>query len=299
MMMAEHDQLQPPQKGKKRRKRSKCSGRTERLRHKIDVIQVETKGIVQQLETLKEQNGKLKKSLLKSAAATARTGCEQQRTSSIGALFGSSLMNSAVKPSLTLNIPAGTCRLNDGVRHFSKSDIIIHKESVLGQGVFGKSFIGSLGPNCVICVKILRNFGSSFCNEVNILLKCCHKNVCYILGVCLESRHKMILLNFHGVESSSYLIHSLLLSSTKETPFEVSSLQWQHLLKGFMAGLHYIHEKSIIHNDIKEDNVVIDMADGEFNAIIIDFGKASLDGQGKKYTLTDSDRKLYKTRHPC
>ena len=65
-----------------------------------------------------------------------------------------------------------------------------------------------------------------------------------------------------------------------------------------MAGLHYIHEKSIIHNDIKEDNVVIDMADGEFNAIIIDFGKASLDGQGKKYTLTDSDRKLYKTRHP-
>ena len=204
MMMAEHDQLQPPQKGKKRRKRSKCSGRTERSRRKIDVIQVETKGIVQQLETLKEQNGKLKKSLLKSAAATARTGREQQRTSSIGALFVSSLMNSAVKPSLTLNIPAGICRLNDGVRHFSKSDIIIHKESVLGQGVFGKSFIGSLGPNCVICVKILRNFGSSFCNEVNILLKCCHKNVCYILGVCLKSRHKMILLNFHGVESSSY-----------------------------------------------------------------------------------------------
>ena len=37
------------------------------------------------------------------------------------------------------------------------------------------------------------------------------------------------------------------------------------------------------------------MADGEFNAVIIDFGK---DGQGKKYTLTDYDRKLYKTRHP-
>lgn len=37
------------------------------------------------------------------------------------------------------------------------------------------------------------------------------------------------------------------------------------------------------------------MADGEFNAVIIDFRK---DGQGKKYTLTDSDRKLYKTRHP-
>ena len=178
MMMAEHDQLQPPQKGKKRRK-SKCSGRTKRLRLKIDVIQVETKGIVQQLETLKE---KLKKLLLKSAAATARTRREQQRTSSIAALFGSSLMNSAVKPSLTLNIPAGTCRLNDGVRHFSKLDIIILKESVLGQGVFGKCFMGSLGHNRVICVKILRNFGSSFFTEV--------KNVCYLLGVCLELRHK-------------------------------------------------------------------------------------------------------------
>ena len=185
-MMADHDQLQPPQKGKKRRK-SKC---TKRLRCKIDVIQVETKGIVQQLETLKEQNGKLKKSLLKSAAATARTGREQQRTSSIAALFGSSLMNSAVKPSLTLNIPAGTYRLNGGVRHFSKLDIIILKESVLGQGVFGKCFMGSLGHNRVICVKILRNFGSSFFIEVNILLKCCHKNVCYLLGVCLELRHK-------------------------------------------------------------------------------------------------------------
>lgn len=59
---------------------------------------------------------------------------------------------------------------------------------------------------------------------------------------------KMILLNFHGVESRSYSIHSLLLSSKKGTPFEVLSLQWQHLVKGFMAGLHYVHEKSIIHN---------------------------------------------------
>ena len=58
MMMAEHDQLQPPQKGKKR---SKCSGRMERLRCKIDVIKVETKGIVQQLEILKEQKWKAQK----------------------------------------------------------------------------------------------------------------------------------------------------------------------------------------------------------------------------------------------
>ena len=148
-----------------------------------------------------------------------------------------------------------------------------------------------IGP-CKACVKVLNyNDNDYFYNEANILLKCCHPNVSYLLGVCLETKHKLILLSFHGIDLKSCSLHDVLVSSRKLFAVEISSSQWKQIILGI---IYYIHQKcGIIHNDIKEDNIVLEADAGQIKAVLIDFGKACFHGNGKKYTLLFDDRNLY------
>ena len=68
----------------------------------------------------------------------------------------------------------------------------------------------------------------------------------------------MLILSFHFMSNSvTHSLHSVLLSSKSCKP-EISISQWKYIVKGFTSGLHYIHEKcGIIHNNLKEDNIVI------------------------------------------
>ncbi len=44
------------------------------------------------------------------------------------------------------------------------------------------------------------------------------------------------------------------------------------LVKGIVSGMQFMHESSVIHNDLKSANILIEtMADGSLNAIISDF----------------------------
>ena len=62
-----------------------------------------------------------------------------------------------------------------------------------------------------------------------------------------------------------------------------------------MSGLNYLHDKSILHNDIKEDNILLDGVGEEMKAIIIDFGK---EVNGKCYCFSASDKQKYRSKHP-
>ena len=113
-------------------------------------------------------------------------------------------------PSLSLPLLA----LCDTIRQSCKEVVHISKQHLLGQGVFATCYLGTVGPNKV-CVKILRGSDSSntyFYSEINMLSKCCHPNVSYIIGICQQARHKMLILSFHGIEHNSFSIHSLLTS---------------------------------------------------------------------------------------
>ena len=41
-----------------------------------------------------------------------------------------------------------------------------------------------------------------------------------------------------------------------------------------IKGLHHVHTRQILHNDLKSNNVVVEKRNDMWNPVIIDFGKA-------------------------
>ena len=203
--------------------------------------------------------------------------------------------SSAIKPTSSLQkVTTDQDRLDSKIRLFSKKEVCIQYDNVLGCGVFGKCFFGYVGP-VEACFKVSKGkaFDNYFFREANILLGCCHCNVSYLLGVCLEGSCKILVLSYHGANRQSYNLHSVLISRRKS---EIPSIEWdwKSILFGIINGLCYIHAKNILHNDIKEDNVVLHAN----KAIIVDFGKACLAKDGKKYFLSNEEKKKYMDFHP-
>ena len=66
------------------------------------------------------------------------------------------------------------------------------------------------------------------------------------------------------------------------------------------AAINYLHTKTvpIFHNNLKEDNIIVEVSCGATKSVIIDFGKACYENEAKMYSLTASDREAYKKNHP-
>lgn len=206
--------------------------------------------------------------------------------------------NSAVKSSINGMPQTSKEALSSSIRKFAKENVIIKNQCLLGQGVFAKCYFATVGPNKA-CLKILRaSTCSSFYREANILSGLCHPNVSFLLGVCESVRHKMLILTFHGIGSNSISLHSALVSK-KELDLVISVVQWKEIVIGIIAGILYIHNSSILHNDIKEDNILIDYDyNKQLKSVLVDFGKACRDNFGRKYSLSKEEKQYYKIHHP-
>ena len=67
---------------------------------------------------------------------------------------------------------------------------------------------------------------------------------------------------------------------------EPCGLQWQvcyKIIKGICLGLQYLHERHIIHLDLKPDNILLD---DDMMPKISDFGLSKLLDEGKSRTIT-------------
>ena len=121
-------------------------------------------------------------------------------------------VNSAIKPSICNTNAFKGLILEKNIHWFSKQ-VVIRKDIVLGQGMFGKCFYGSFGP-VEACIRVLRpcHDNEIFIHEANMMSSLCHSNVTYLHGVCLDGKYNILLLSYHGIKFESHTIHSALFS---------------------------------------------------------------------------------------
>ena len=71
------------------------------------------------------------------------------------------------------------------------------------------------------------------------------------------------------------------------------------IMVDILSGLEHLRSQcKILHNDLEDDNIALSKTSSQIRAVIVDFGKACKISEGKYYSLTQEEKKRYKTHHP-
>ena len=151
-------------------------------------------------------------------------------------------------------------------------DLAIHKNEILGTGGFGTVYKGTLLKTSeIVAVKEIRsdrisvNSILSFCIEVLTMNKARFNFVVELVGAHLSYPHRIITRYCSG-RSLFERIHK-----TKQNPnFKpLTSSQLTKIAYQIALGMTSLHEKKIVHRDLKTLNILLDEYD---NAYVADFG---------------------------
>ena len=177
-------------------------------------------------------------------------------------------------------------------------------EEVEGAGELGKGKFGTVQ---------LKKFRSSpvavkyFCPSTSVkdvekealfLSKCCHINLPLIYGMNIIERPYFIAMQYYGSKSFQAITLQKVISGDVQVSLSAGSEHWLHIITQLIDGLSYLHSKGVLHNDIKNDNVVIVCrSNGLFCPVLVDFGKSCLVNDGKRKVLSSSEKAKYYREH--
>lgn len=170
--------------------------------------------------------------------------------------------------------------------------------TVVGQGCFGSCSKMIYKDMFVVCSKKINDSVSlSAIRSESAILFALNDGpyTPHCFGFCVSLRS--IIMMYVHVDNQPVSLQSLvnnqsLLGST------LSKAVFSDILVGVCKGLKYIHEKGFLHNDLKLDNVVLGNSISKmYLPYIIDFGKSCRIASGKRYTLTEEQKTLYKKEH--
>jgi len=174
---------------------------------------------------------------------------------------------------------------------------------LLGQGVFGKCYIASVGP-LRTCAKIFKlDQDKYFCKEARMLLQLCHENLPWIIAACNDSSMKAIIMSYHSFcgMHGSLTVHTALKKDVNPSSGMLTRKCWNNILLGMTSALVYLKNNNILHNDIKSDNILVEFSPPDENtcrSILIDFGKACFVSEAVLYNLSSEQKDKYKKCHP-
>ncbi|CAL9202945.1 unnamed protein product [Musa hybrid cultivar] len=151
-----------------------------------------------------------------------------------------------------------------------------NEKNVLGQGGFGKVYLGVLSDNSKVAIKRLTDQGNragedAFLREVDLISVAVHKNLLRLIGFCTTPTEQLLVYPYMQNLSVAYQLREL-------KPGE-PVLDWprrKQVAMGTAHGLEYLHEHcnpKIIHRDVKAANILLDE---NFEAVVGDFGLAKL-----------------------
>lgn len=130
---------------------------------------------------------------------------------------------------------------------------------------------------------------------------------CFLQGIHTEQKPYCIIANLYKVRGFSLPVHDLLYPNSisdkdkKDVALsvhcEVEASVWFKIALQIAEGIKHFHEKSIVHHDLKTDNVALYEQDSILMPVIIDFGKSDFTLNIKKYLLTEEQKKEYRIMH--
>lgn len=181
------------------------------------------------------------------------------------------------------------------IRHIQQSELNISRDDILGRGVFGKCYKGQLA-HLSVCVKVFRKeakYAAYFGVEINLLSHCCHENLPRLYGIVSDEKlPKVIVMSLHLLNGNPVSVHKAL---SEEQLFTVEN--WKSIILSVATAVKYLHIKSILHNDIKGDNIVLEHH-SSIRGVLIDLGKGCFIKDAKGYVLTEVEKKKFLQNHP-
>ncbi|GFP82999.1 receptor-like serine/threonine-protein kinase ale2 [Phtheirospermum japonicum] len=166
----------------------------------------------------------------------------------------------------TASRPSNVVELENATEKFSS-------KKVLGEGGFGRVYLGVLHDGTEVAVKLLltrdnnQNGDREFIAEIEMLSRLHHRNLVKLIGICIEQRTRCLVYELVPNGSVESHLHG---DDKSEGP-----LDWDARLKialGAARGLAYLHEDSnprVIHRDFKASNVLLE---DDFTPKVSDFG---------------------------
>ncbi|RHN39193.1 putative transferase, protein kinase RLK-Pelle-LRR-I-1 family [Medicago truncatula] len=154
---------------------------------------------------------------------------------------------------------------------FSYSEILNitdNFKTVIGEGGFGKVYVGILQDHTQVAVKILSTSSNQgykeFQSEAQLLMVVHHRNLVSLIGYCDEDEIKALIYEY--MANGNVQQHLLI---------DANILKWNERLKiavDAAHGLEYLHngcKPAIMHRDLKPTNILLDE---NKHAKIADFG---------------------------
>jgi len=161
--------------------------------------------------------------------------------------------------------------LQSSIESFPYNELKLGK--ILGKGAYGKVY-QSCWKNTKIAIKVLKQSGDhnegakkTFISEVKTLGSIQHINLVRLLGYCIEGLKHMVVYEYISNSSLDKWLH------------EDKLLDWDKricIIKGVAQGLAHLHHKydqTILHLDIKPQNILLDK---DYTPKLADFGLAKI-----------------------
>ena len=196
-----------------------------------------------------------------------------------------------------------------GVPRIERRDIIVSahadehgKCKAVGSGTFSTCHLGRY-RGVMVAVKKIKHPSVSKIDverEGAIMMSLTHPGLSHLFGICTECKPYLIITQFHGAKEGKLCIPLTLRQYLKSEKYKerITEADMTRILIMICDALQYLHQRGIIHNDLKSDNIVLESRGNDMlSPVIIDFGKACLLKDAMFHRVNKADQPEYMKKH--